>query len=110
MSKWGVFFQPVERRRRGAGRGRGGAWSKPQAPPPKSCSGSGAPWPEKGGSPGAEEALGRPAGSHDCRGPKVPRAGTQRVSEQRGAGGWRGPQGSEGEIRAPGAADKPGLG
>lgn len=78
--------QPLGRRRQRAGGVSQGAWSGPQAPPPKPCSGCGARWPEKGRRPGAEEVLGLQAGSHDCSGAKVPHTGTQRVSGQRGAG------------------------
>lgn len=48
---------------------------------------SAAPWPEKGGSRGAEEVPRQQAvtaGSHDRSGPMVSRTGTQRVSDRAG--------------------------
>lgn len=75
---------------------------------------SAAPYPEKGGSRRAEEVYGLQAattGNYDCGGPKVPRTGTQRVSDRAGTEEGRRPERelSEVEIRAPGAADKPGC-
>lgn len=72
------------------GRGRGacpGRGLQVRLRPRRTALSSTAPWPEKGGSRRAEEVSrlqAVTAGNHDCSGTKMPRTGTQRVSDRAG--------------------------